>query len=193
MQLFEQHDTTWAIYQRYISLCINKEFAHKQYGTPTMVTKQDSEQANRRRELLAVEEQTKQEKAIKQHGEQHFRNQVMSKFFTMVGSEINAEFENKESFYKQFLNIEDAAPAILELLSLRAASLNRITPLVSNLNWLADEVINLVNKPQYRKRADVKVSDSNLAINYIGLENLKLVIPTFALKHWLPISTAHTR
>ncbi|WP_448213221.1 HDOD domain-containing protein [Colwellia sp. MEBiC06753] len=190
MLLFEQNDLTWSIYQRYISLLIGKDFAKKQTGKVTVTAQQDSEQANRRRQLLEVEEQTNQSKLIKAHGEQHFRNQVQNKFFTQVGIEINEEFENKQKFYQQFLSIEDAAPAILELLSLRAASINRVTPLVSSLSWLANEVVNLVNKPQYRKRADVKVTDSNLAISYIGLENLKLVMPTFILKHWLPISTS---
>ncbi|NMP31673.1 HDOD domain-containing protein [Thalassotalea sp. M1531] len=190
MQLFEQHEKTWTIYQRYISLMINKDFAQKKNGAVVVSAQQDSEQANRRRELLDVEEEANKNKIIKAHGEQHFRNQVMTKFFTKVGVEINTEFENKEHFYQKFLCIEDAAPAILELLSLRAASINRITPLVSSLNWLCDDVINLVNKPQYRKRADVKVTDANLAISYVGLENLKLIMPTFILKHWLPISTA---
>ncbi|REL25413.1 HDOD domain-containing protein [Thalassotalea euphylliae] len=189
MQLFEQHDTTWLLYQRYIALCIKKEFAHKLTGTLIKANRQDSEQANRRRELLAVEEQTNQEKAIKEHGEQHYRNQVKNRFFQQVSSELNTEFENKERFYQEFLAIDDAAPAILELLSLRAASLKRVTPLVGSLRWLSKDAINLVNKPQYRKRADVKVTDASLAINYIGLENLKLVMPTFILKHWLPIST----
>lgn len=190
MLLFEQNDTTWSLYQRYISLVISKEFAQQQTGAVKVVTQQDSEQANRRRELLAVEERTNQEKLIKEHGEQHFQKQVMHQFFARVSIEINNEFDNKEHFFQHFLRIEDAAPAILEILSLRAASLNRITPLVKSLVWLSDEVVNLVNKPQYRKRADVKVSDPSLAINYIGLENLKLVMPTYILKHWLPHSTA---
>jgi len=50
--------------------------------------------------------------------------------------------------------------------------------------------VSLVNKPQYRKRADVQVNDAKLALSYIGLDNLKLVMPTFILKHWLPTSTA---
>ena len=190
MQLFEQHDTTWSLYQRYLSLLINKDFAQKHNGAVTVAVQQDSEQAFRRRELLEIEEQANQKKIIKQHGKEHFRQQVMNKFFTKVGGQINTEFENKEHFYQQFLRIEDAAPAILELISLRAASINRVTPLVKSLPWLADELINLVNKPQYRKRADVKVTDASLAISYIGLENLKLVMPTFILKHWLPISTS---
>jgi len=73
---------------------------------------------------------------------------------------------------------------------LRATSINRIKPLATSLSWLATDLVNLVNKPQYRKRADVQVNDANLALSYIGLDNLKLVMPTFILKHWLPKSTA---
>ncbi|MFD2167515.1 HDOD domain-containing protein [Thalassotalea euphylliae] len=190
MRFFEQHDITFELYQRYVSLTINKDFAHQLSGSVFIAGEQDSEQSFRRRELLAVEEQAKQNQIIKEHGEQHFRNQVKTKFFTRVGSEFNSEIEDKAHFFQQFLKIEGAVADILEILSLRAASINRISPLVRSLDWLSNDVVNLVNKPQYRKNSDVTVSDSNLAISYIGLENLKLVMPTFILKHWLPTSTA---
>ena len=34
----------------------------------------------------------------------------------------------------------------------------------------------------------MQVTDANLALSYIGLDNLKLLVPTFILKHWLPQS-----
>jgi len=78
----------------------------------------------------------------------------------------------------------------MEILAIKAASINRITPLAKALPWLCSELINLVNKPQYRKRSEVQVTEPSLALSYVGLDNLKLVMPTFMLKHWLPISTA---
>ena len=189
MLIFENDKTLADIYQRSLSLFISKDFANKSVGHLNVTPKQHSEQTFSRRELLAVEEQAKQDKIIAAHGENHFRNQVMSTFFNKLTTQVITEFDNKEAFYRHFLNLEDAAPTILEILSLRAASLNRITPLVKLMPWLADEVINLVNKPQYRKRADVKVNEPNLAINYVGLENLKLIVPAFILKHALPITT----
>lgn len=190
MQLFTQNDTVLDIYQRSLCLAISKEFAQKSNGEIIVTADQDSEQTSSRRELLAVEQEAKKNKIIQEHGENHFKAQVKAKLFEKVTVELNTEFENKENFYQKFLRIEDAAPAILELLSLKAASINRITPLVSSLSWLADELIKLVNKPQYRKRADVKVTDAHLAVSYVGLENLKLVMPTFILKHWLPMTTS---
>jgi hypothetical protein len=190
MQIFENNDLVAPIYRRAMSLLISKVFAEKKSGKITVAIHQNSEQANRRRELLAVEEETNKNEIIRAHGESFFTDQVMSKFFSHVTFEVNKKFDNKESLYNSILRIEDAAPSIMEILSVRAASINRIIPLVRSLPWLADELINLVNKPQYRKRADIQVTDASLALSYIGLDNLKLVMPTFMLKHWLPNSTA---
>jgi len=190
MQIFENNEQVSNIYNRALSLSISKDFTHEQNGKMSLIAKQDSEQENRRRELLAVEQQANKDRIIEEHGQSHFKNQMMEKFYTRVEAKVNNTFDNKENLYTTILNIEDSAPAIMEILAVRAASVNRITPLVKSLPWLADELVNLVNKPQYRKRADVQVTEPSLALSYIGLDNLKLVMPTFMLKHWLPMSTA---
>ena len=190
MQIFELNDIISSIHQRALSLSISKDFAKQQSGQIDIIAQQGSEQENRRRELLNVEKKIQQEKIVAAHGEEHFRNQVTEAFYKKVRSQVNKEFDKKTHLYHNILCIEDAAPAILELLSLRATSINRIRPLSSSLPWLATDLISLVNKPQYRKRADVQVNDAKLALSYIGLDNLKLVMPTFILKHWLPNSTA---
>ena len=190
MQIFEDDDAVSSIYQRAISLTISKEFAEQRNGKYIVAAQQDSEQTNRRRELLAVEKQANKDKIIEEHGQNHFKDQVTAKLYTEVNSQINTEFDNKENLYNSILHIEDAAPSILEILAVKAASINRITPLVKSLPWLANDLINLVNKPQYRKRADVQVTQANLALSYIGLDNLKLLMPTFILKHWLPGATS---
>lgn len=190
MQIFDTNDTISTIHQRSLSLCISKDFAGQQHGKVNIIHFQGSEQENRRRELLAVEVKAQQDKIVAAHGEEHFRNQVMELFYSQVRSRVNEEFDNKTQLYNNVLCIEDAAPTILELLSLRATSINRIKPLATSLSWLSADLVSLVNKPQYRKRADVQVNDASLALSYIGLDNLKLVMPTFILKHWLPNSTA---
>jgi len=193
MQIFDNNKTIANIQQRAIAQSISKDFADELNGRVGFVDHQGSEQENRRRELLAIEVQAQQDKIIASHGEEHFKNQVMSGFFNEVRTQINNDFDNKEHLYHHILGIEDAAPTILEILSKRAASVNQIKPLASALSWLTKDLINLVNKPQYRKRADVQVNDANLALSYIGLDNLKLVMPTFILKHWLPNSTVPYR
>jgi HD-like signal output (HDOD) protein len=190
MQFFDSNDTISAIYQQSISLSISKDFAAQRYGKINFAHFQGSEQENSRRELLSVEVKARQDKIVAAHGEEHFRQQIMTTFFAQVNEQVNEEFDNKAYLYNSILRIDEIAPTILEMLSLRATSVNKIKPLATSLPWLAREIVSLVNKPQYRKRADVQVSDAKLALSYIGLDNLKLVMPTFILKHWLPTSTA---
>ena len=190
MQIFEINDTVLALYHRSLSLTISKKFAHQKNGKVPIVERQDSEQENRRRELLAVEEQTKQDRIVKEHGQNYFKAQIEDQFFEEVLTQVNNDFNNKDKLFNSLLKIDDAVPTILELLSVRAASINRISPIVKSLSWLSDDLIKLVNKPQYRKRADIQVTKSNLALSYIGLDNLKLVMPTYILKHMLPTSNS---
>ncbi len=190
MQIFEDNKLVSPIYSRALSLAISKDFAQQKSGKIYTAAQQNSEQTNRRRELLAVEEEANKNKIIQAHGQEHFKTQVMNKLFNKVTSQVNKAFDNKENLYNNVLKIEDAAPSIMEILAVKAASINRIAPLAKALPWLCTELISLVNKPQYRKRSDVQVTEPNLALSYVGLDNLKLVMPTFMLKHWLPTSTA---
>jgi HD-like signal output (HDOD) protein len=190
MQIFENNAIVSVVYQRALSLCICKDFAEQVNGKMTVIDHQGSEQENRRRQLLSVELQAQQDKIISEHGEEYFRKQTKQYFFTRLRNKINDDFDNKEHLYHNVLGVDDACPAILDRLSARAASVNQIKDLAASLGWLSSDLINLVNKPQYRKRADVQVSDAKLALSYIGLDNLKLIMPTFTLKHWLPTSTS---
>lgn len=190
MQILDNNTTISDIYQRAIALSISKAFAEQLNGKIDVVNHQDSEQENRRRELLSIEVEAHQEKIIATHGEEHFKKQVMNAFAAEVKTKLNNDFESKEYLYQEVLAIEEAAPRILDKLSARAASVNQIKPLTTTLPWLCNDIINLVNKPQYRKRADVQVNDVKLALSYIGLDNLKLIMPTFILKHWLPKDTS---
>ena len=189
MQIFENNKLVYAIYSRALSLTISKDFANLKSGKINMTKHQDSEQFHRRRELLAVEEEANKKKIIQAHGQEHFKTQVKTQFFKRVNAQVDKEFDNKENLYMNVLKIEDAAPSIMEILAVKAASINRITPLAKKLPWLCSELINLVNKPQYRKRSGIQVVEPHLALSYVGLDNLKLVMPMFMLKHWLPTHT----
>ncbi|XQW84642.1 HDOD domain-containing protein [Thalassotalea piscium] len=189
MLIFNNNKHVFTLYQRALSLMISKDFADEKSGKISLVEKQHSEQENSRRELLAVEKEAKQDKIIEQYGKVHFKTQMMSKFFSQLLAKVNNDFDDKDSLYANEISIENAASTILEVLAVKAASINKITPLMQSLPWLSTELINLVNKPQYRTRADVQVTENHLALSYVGLDNLKLVMPTFMLKHWLPTNT----
>lgn len=190
MQLFDQDPIVSEIFKRAHNLYVSVEFALAQQGVHHGLNEQETEQHARRRELLAVEEQANKSKLIENHSEIHFKQQIEKKFNIVVGRKMATEFENTDKVINSVLKIEDAIPGILDILSVRAASVGRIKLMVKSMFWLCEDAIDLVNKPQYRKRADVKVQDPILALNYIGLDNLKIVLPSFIIRHWLPHSTA---
>ena len=190
MQIFKDDDAVSSIYQRAISLTISQDFAEQSNGKQMVAAQPESQQGSSQRELSAVEKKANKETIIKENGHSDFKIQLMSKLYAEVHKNINEEFNNKDKRYNHILHIINAAPAILEILSLRAASINKITPLVKSLPWLSKKLMTLVNKPQYRKRADVQVTQVNLALSYIGLDNLQLLIPTYVLKHLLPKATS---
>jgi hypothetical protein len=110
---------------------------------------------------------------------------------------IEAAIEKKqadlEQLYYEVVGIQDTVPTILDILAVRSASVGRLEPLVNDLSWLGRDLVSLVNLPQYRKQSAkgtaVKVDSPALALRYLGLENLQLVIPTFAARHWMPHAT----
>jgi 3-methyladenine DNA glycosylase AlkC len=65
MKTFKHDKTMSVLYQRALSLSISKEFADKKKGKMFAVAKQDSEQEERRRELLAIEQEAEKRKNIK--------------------------------------------------------------------------------------------------------------------------------
>jgi len=190
MQIFLENDNVASIYQRMLSLRISKEFATTHGGVGFKSFQENSEQDQRGRELLAIEQEAQKNKIIAEHGERHFREQISSQLFSRIENQVNEALDNKDLLFSKTLVVEDSTTAALDILAVRAASIRRIRPLIANLTWLADDLISLVNKPQYRKRADVQISDINVAVSYVGLDNLKLVLPTFILKHYLPHSTS---
>ncbi len=190
MQLYKKNKTISAIYHRAICLSISNEFAQKQKDEMFVAQYQNSEQHNARRELLEVEQQANDEKMIEKHGKMHFKHEVTQKLLAKVYENITDVLSDKEQVFSEILNIAPQACEILEVLSVRAASLKRITPLVLDLPWLSNDLLTLVNKPQYRKRSEIQMSKPNLAVSYVGLDNLKTVMPTFIFKQWLPNSSS---
>ena len=53
---------------------------------------------NRRRELLAVEEEANKNKIIEAHGQEHFKAQVMSKFFNKVQRKLIKNLTTKNTY-----------------------------------------------------------------------------------------------
>ena len=91
--------------------------------------------------------------------------------------------------------VNDKQILLLELLQAKNLDLNRLRLVINDLSWLSRDLTNMVNSPAFRahrpKGGDVQVTDLKLVLNYIGLENLKVLIPYYCLRNWLPSGNAN--
>ncbi|MGL4515338.1 MAG: HDOD domain-containing protein [Shewanella sp.] len=86
--------------------------------------------------------------------------------------------------------IDETQLILLELLLAKQLDAKRIRPLIEHLSWLGRDLTNMVNSPLFRARpvqsSEVRVTDIKLVMNYIGIENLRTIIPYLCLRNWLP-------
>ncbi|MGL5390372.1 MAG: HDOD domain-containing protein [Shewanella sp.] len=86
--------------------------------------------------------------------------------------------------------IDETQLVLLELLLAKQLDASRIRPLIEHLGWLGRDLTNMVNSPVFRARrahsSEVQVTDIKLVMNYIGIENLRTIIPYLCLRNWLP-------
>ncbi|NTS76715.1 HDOD domain-containing protein [Catenovulum sp. SM1970] len=181
------------IHARFHNLLISYDFARRQLLVASGNTDDELGFELNKRELLEVEREAKETREVEQ-----FHKAVNVQEMTVaLNKEVEERFLEKiqdvELVIENVTQANDSIPAILDILAVRAASIARVDPLVANLPWLADELIQFVNLPQYRsasnKKKNVKVDKHKTALSYIGIENLPYVIPSFALKKWIPYST----
>lgn len=86
--------------------------------------------------------------------------------------------------------VDQAQLMLLEILQAKNLDLNRLRPMIAGQSWIAKDLLTMVNSPAFRakrpQRADVKVTDIKLVLNFVGIESLKTIIPYYCLRHWLP-------
>lgn len=90
--------------------------------------------------------------------------------------------------------INETPILLLELLLAKNLDINRLRPLIASLGWLCRDLTNMVNSPAFCARrphsSDIQVTDIKLVINYIGIENLRTIVPYFCLRNLLPRDSA---
>ncbi|PAJ72620.1 hypothetical protein CJF42_20150 [Pseudoalteromonas sp. NBT06-2] len=188
----QKNETAEVLYGRFHDLLLGHNFAQQQLGYIHSLDLDYGEKLPSRT-LLEVEEKAQKNRNKEDTKKLKYIAHVNALLHQDVEAQINTSLEDIDYIYNDIIHIQDNIPAILDLLSVTSASVGRIDPLVKNLLWLGDDIVKFINLPQYRNDKDpkkaVKVDDPSLGLRYLGLDNLKLIIPTFSLKHWAPFST----
>ncbi|MEL0646409.1 HDOD domain-containing protein [Pseudoalteromonas agarivorans] len=191
-ELVAQQRIAKVLDQRAHDLLLGHSFAHQQIGFIHTLDI-DYGEPMKQRTLLQVEVAAQQKRQQSSTAHHKYRAQASEQLHKVIETVIFKKLEDMDAVIHSTIGIEDGIANILDILAVKSASVGRLEPLVNDLSWLGRELITLVNLPYYRnqrsKNTSVKVDSPSLALRYIGLDNLQLVIPTFAVRHWMPHST----
>lgn len=184
MKLFENNDKLLKIKQRATDLLISKEFAGRDFEQHKKLAAEDED-----RTLLDVEVNALERKAVEDSQSEWYKSSLNDDLHQHVCKSIEESLSGPVQLFNVFIKIEPELGQLFDVLSLRAASIKRVLKIVETIPWLCTDIIDLVNKPQYRKNNDVKLDNVNLALSYLGLDNLQRLLPALAYRHFLPQST----
>lgn len=178
--------------ERFDNLLIAQERVFKMLGrrSPGEVRFEESEQGDARRELLHVEKVAIKNKALQEQHEASFIDSVRFDLHELVMHELNIQLESSENLYQKVLSLSDDTADMLDTLSLRATTISRIERYASGQPWLYDELMQIVNSPAHRRRDSkgrvIVVESLRTALSFIGIENLRIILPSLVFKRTLP-------
>ncbi|GIU19679.1 HDOD domain-containing protein [Shewanella sp. MBTL60-007] len=138
---------------------------------------------------LEIEREAIRARLAKQNQAKLVFDAVSKQLLTSVNSSIEQQLSSPEQVLAKS-RLDEKQILLLELLYSKHVDLARVRPLVAALPWLERDLANIVNGSSFRHRrpksSDVQVTDIKLVLNYIGIENLQMLIPYFCLRRMMP-------
>ena len=196
MQTVSENNQSQAIDEiinnRFYNLIVGLSHAQEVAGVEVdgKVKAEQSEQFNARRALLRVEKLAKRDMELNKRSEKNFIDSIQSRVNDVVCERMIERLNDTDHLYFKLLNLHDALPSLLEMLSLKAISIARLEPLVAEIGWLASDLLKLVNTSKYRKTDRlgkvVVVENLRMALSFLGIENLKILVPAKVMRRAIP-------
>ncbi|AZG34933.1 MULTISPECIES: HDOD domain-containing protein [Shewanella] len=163
---------------------------HKANAMPDELSVELEQSANK----LDIERQALKVRLEKQAKEKNVFLEVSAQLTHTVNHAIEHQLAHPQMVLEAS-GISESQILLLDLLLHSDLNINRLRPIIESISWLSRDLINLINSPasghRRPKHTDVQVTDIKLVLNYIGIENLRLLIPYFCLRHWLPSGNAN--
>lgn len=146
---------------------------------------------NPERKLLEVEAKAQKLRAAGAQAKAQFTEFAQAHLHDEVADELVRRLHNIEQVMASVFDAGSEFYALLDQLSAKAVTVNKLDPLISKVPWLADDLLRLVNQPQYRSRSPsgAMVKDIKTALRFIGVESLQQILPVYAMRRMLPHST----
>ncbi len=142
---------------------------------------------------LEVEREATLERLARQQQAKALYQRVSAQLTDTLAAELGNRLASIEEVTR-LSGITDKQILLLELLQHPRLDLARLRPVVAEQNWLVRDLSSLVNSPSFRARRpqnlDVQLTDLKLVLSYIGVEHLRVLIPYYTCRHWLPTGHA---
>jgi len=148
-------------------------------------------QADTGRTLLQIEQQAALNRQAGAIAKQQFIEFTQAHLHDQVAEELFLKLGNFDTVSSTVFSLADGFPAVLDVLTARGLSVSQLEALVSKVDWLKEDLLKLVNQPQYRNKTPSGnfIKEVKAAIGLLGIELVQQIIPVFALKRCLPHAT----
>lgn len=183
-------DISLDIQKRFYSLLIQADLAKEAAGKPTAKDIAASNKDDSSRELLRVEKLRRRNEDLNKKSQENFRSSLLASINAIIEERIVTEIEDIEHLMNNLVRYDHSFPTVIDFLNTNACSVGKLEEKVKIMRWLHDEVIRMVNLPQYRKTDRLgrgqRMESLKMALGHIGIENLKQVLPSLALRRMIP-------
>lgn len=148
-------------------------------------------QATGERTLLAIEAKAEQLRMAGVKAKAQFIEFAQANLHEEVADELVRKLHNIDHVTASLFDPTAEFYQLLDALSTRAITVNKLDPLISCVTWLCEDLLKLVNQSQYRGRTSsgAIVKDIKTAVRFLGVESLQLIVPVYAMRRMMPHST----
>lgn len=176
--------------RRFIDYIISLNFARGQFMVDEGIAEGNEEAA---RELLAVEQKQRAEKARKSAVQEKVRQDVEVRFQRRLFREVERRLQDQATIRDRVLMLPENGPALLDSLFSPATNSKKIEQLAQGLDWLQVGMVKIVNMPPFADPNDTKrarITNFRGALNFVGAEDIKVIAPALSMQNWLPPAEA---
>lgn len=184
--------TSPTIDDRFENMLISPERVLEMLGKRRVgeVTFEQSEQGDARRLLLNVEKIAIENKRLQAKTEASYLESVSHQLHEVLLEELTEQLSATDELVQNILNLPENVGELLDALSVRACSVSKLEPIAATMPWLFDELIVIVNTPQFRRKDSrgriIIVETLRTALSFLGIENLRTLVPSLILKRAIP-------
>lgn len=155
---------------------------HPEFGNESTATKKDF--------FLDVD---KQAHSLREQHNAHHAQVVQArsaKFHQLLKQIVTQQVTENPNQLINIANIDTFAGQCMDMLAKPACSNSLFEPLAMEIPWFYDQIIKIVNNKPFHKtdknNNPITVDTLKTAINFIGFENLQMLLPALIFKRTLP-------